>query len=61
MKFVIEARDDAGNLGKLTVVRRGNVLEYWSFEKSKVIDVETNPVQLELGLPRKPWASTSEP
>lgn len=32
MKFKVVATDDKGQVGVLTLVRKGNVMEYWSFE-----------------------------
>lgn len=50
MKFTVQARNEQGQDGVLTLVRRGNVMEYWSFEVRPVVQDRVS-TQLVLDLP----------
>lgn len=53
MKFTISARNEQGQDGLLTLIRRGFAMEYWSFEVRPVVQ-DRVPTQLVLDLPNGP-------
>ena len=45
MKFTFEARNEQGQIGMLTLHRRGVIMEYWSFEVIPKVPVQKTKKQ----------------